>query len=115
MVINSGMSRIHARVAPQHTCANQGRALPMGHVRNTTAMHKAPRCGARTRSGMPCRSPAITGKKRCRMHGGAKGSGAPAGNRNRLCHGLYGQENIARHRAVMDLIRKSEALLADLT
>ena len=26
--------------------------------------------GARTRSGCPCRSPAIHGKLRCRMHGG---------------------------------------------
>ncbi|WP_082594519.1 HGGxSTG domain-containing protein [Sphingomonas sp. Root710] len=41
----------------------------------------APRCGARTRSGTPCRSPAVKGNRRCRMHGG-KGSGAPRGNRN---------------------------------
>jgi hypothetical protein len=30
----------------------------------------APRCGARTRAGRPCRAPAIHGKLRCRMHGG---------------------------------------------
>ncbi|HVC59449.1 MAG TPA: HGGxSTG domain-containing protein [Acetobacteraceae bacterium] len=30
----------------------------------------APRCGARTRSGCPCRAPAMHGKLRCRMHGG---------------------------------------------
>jgi len=29
----------------------------------------------RTRSGKPCRSPAVRGKRRCRMHGGAAGSG----------------------------------------
>jgi glucans biosynthesis protein len=87
----------------------------MGHARNTTAMHQSMRCGARTRKGAPCQAPAVKGKTRCRMHGGARGSGAPAGNQNRLCHGLYGQENIAKHRAVMDLIRRSEALLADLT
>jgi hypothetical protein len=49
------------------------------------------------------------------MHGGAKGSGAPGGNQNRQEHGLYGRENVAKHRAVMDLIRRSEALLADIT
>ncbi|WP_422785855.1 HGGxSTG domain-containing protein [Rhizorhabdus argentea] len=48
---------------------------------------KAPRCGARTRSGDPCRSPAVNGSRRCRMHGG-KGSGAPRGNRNAWKHGI---------------------------
>jgi len=47
----------------------------------------APRCGARTRAGSSCRSPAIHGRARCRMHGG-KGSGAPRGNRNAWKHGL---------------------------
>ncbi len=47
----------------------------------------APRCGAHTRSGAPCRSPAVGGSERCRMHGGMR-SGAPLGNRNRLKHGV---------------------------
>jgi hypothetical protein len=34
------------------------------------------RCGARIRSGGACRAHAVHGKKRCRMHGGAPGSGA---------------------------------------
>jgi hypothetical protein len=33
-------------------------------------MHLSPRCGARTRSGKPCRSPAMP-NGRCRLHGGA--------------------------------------------
>ncbi len=44
-------------------------------------MLRSPRCGARTRAGSPCRSPA-TPKGRCRLHGGAKGSGGPEGPRN---------------------------------
>src|SRR6202022_947866 len=40
------------------------------------------RCLARTRRGTPCQSPAVAGKARCRMHGGAAGSGAPKGTRN---------------------------------
>ena len=50
--------------------------------RQPLPMHLSPRCGARTRQGSPCRSPAVQDRKRCRMHGGAKGSGAQAGNRN---------------------------------
>ena len=45
-------------------------------------MHLSLRCGARTRRGSPCRSPAVKGRERCRMHGGATGSGARPANRN---------------------------------
>ncbi|MFQ3458553.1 HGGxSTG domain-containing protein [Bradyrhizobium sp. UFLA01-814] len=45
-------------------------------------MPTSPRCGARTRCGGSCRAPAVHGKTRCRMHGGAEGSGAPRANRN---------------------------------
>jgi hypothetical protein len=47
-------------------------------------MNRAPRYGARTRSGNLCQSPAVRGKRRCRMHGGAASSGAPTGNTNAL-------------------------------
>ena len=36
------------------------------------ALRDARRCGARTRSGSPCGSPIVNGKKRCRMHGGLR-------------------------------------------
>src|SRR5262245_48578848 len=39
------------------------------------------RCGAKTRSGAPCRKPALRSKRRCQLHGG-KGNGAPTGVRN---------------------------------
>jgi glucans biosynthesis protein len=58
------------------------------HPRNTAPMNAAPRCGARTRSGSACLSPAISGKSRCRLHGG-KSTGALQGNQNALKHGLY--------------------------
>src|SRR5436190_14528130 len=48
----------------------------------------APRCGARCRSGLSCRGPAMK-NGRCRMHGGAS-PGAPRGIRNgRYRHGRY--------------------------
>ena len=71
---------------------------PAHHRRNTGPMLASPRCGARTRSGQPCRAPAVNGKKRCRMHGGAPGSGAPRGNQNALKHGRYTRKAIARRR-----------------
>lgn len=53
------------------------------------AFDNAPRCGAQTKSnnGQPCRCPAVKGKARCRVHGGARGSGAPKNNQNALKHG----------------------------
>jgi hypothetical protein len=68
-------------------------------------MNPAPRCHARTRRGTPCQSPAVTGGKRCRMHGGADGGGAPPGNHNALKHGNYTAEAIAQRREVAALIR----------
>jgi uncharacterized protein YjcR len=44
------------------------------------------------------------------MHGGAKGSGAPKGNKNALTCGDYTREEIAEYRAAGRAIRKIEAL-----
>ena len=74
-------------------------------------MLTSPRCGAKTRSGRPCQAPAVKDKKRCRMHGGAKGSGAPIGNKNALKHGMYTREAMAERRAVRDMIRELDATL----
>ena len=81
------------------------------HPRNTGPMLSSPRCGAKTRSGRPCKSPAVRGKRRCRMHGGAPGSGAPRGNQNALRHGAYTREAIAEYRQLRTLIRQSWKLL----
>jgi len=85
--------------------------MTANHPRNAAPMLSSPRCGARTRSGKPCRSPAVSGKRRCRMHGGAPGSGAPRGNRNALKHGLYTREALKERLLVQDLIRQSRTLL----
>ena len=68
-------------------------------------MNQAPRCNARTRRGTPCQQAAVTGRKRCRMHGGAEGSGSPPGNRKAFKHGRYSAEAIARQREVAALLR----------
>jgi hypothetical protein len=83
------------------------------YPRNTGSMLSSPRCGAKTRSGKPCMSPAVHGKKRCRMHGGAPGSGAPRDNQNALKHGLYTREAIEERRQLRALMRQSRMLLQD--
>lgn len=52
-------------------------------------------CGARTRKGHSCKTAKVLGKKRCRMHGGAPGSGAPLGNKNAYKHGSFSAKWIA--------------------
>jgi hypothetical protein len=75
-------------------------------TREPLPLRQAPRCLARTRAGTPCQKAAATGKKRCRMHDGAKGSGAPRGERNgNYRHGLRTREAIAERRALRALIR----------
>lgn len=44
-------------------------------------LHRATRCGAKTRAGTACQCPAMRGRKRCRLHGGLS-PGAPRGPRN---------------------------------
>ena len=82
-------------------------------------MHLARRCLARTRKGTPCRAPSVKGKKRCRMHGGAKGSGAPSGPRNgNYKTGFWTKEAIAERRRLSALLREAQATLrqvVDLT
>ena len=78
---------------------------------NPSPMNRSRRCGARTRTGSTCRSPAVSGKQRCRMHGGARGSGAPAGNRNALKHGRYSHEAIEFRRAMRALVRAAGELI----
>ena len=84
------------------------------HNRNVLPMLSSVRCGARTRSGGPCRSPAVNGKQRCRMHGGASGSGAPLGNKNALKHGHFTREYKAGRRRVRAVLREARKLLADV-
>jgi len=62
-------------------------------------------CGAKTRLGAPCRLPPVTGKDRCRMHGGAKRSGAQPGNQNALVHGYYSAAARAERKRLADQIR----------
>lgn len=86
-----------------------------GPRRNTEPMLASPRCRAKARSGKPCMSPAVSGKRRCRMHGGAAGSGAPRGNKNALKSGLYTRERILERRRLQEFLREARALIKSIS
>lgn len=66
-------------------------------MQSSLAMHLSPRCGAKTRSGKPCCSPAMP-NGRCRMHGGAS-PGAPKGEANGMYrHGRYTDDVVEMRR-----------------
>jgi len=81
------------------------------HARNTGPMLASPRCDAKARSGGACRSPAVSGRKRCRMHGGAHGSGAPRANQNACKHGPFTRDAIAERRQIQALLVEARKLL----
>ncbi|MCC8964408.1 hypothetical protein H8A95_19320 [Bradyrhizobium sp. Pear76] len=74
-------------------------------------MLASPRCGAKTRIGGACRAPAVHGKTRCRMHGGAPGSGAPRANRNARKHGLFSRAAIVERREIRALLGEARRML----
>ena len=81
---------------------------------NTGPMQASPRCGARIRSGGSCRSPAVRGKRRCRMHGGAPESGAPRGNQNARKHGRFTRDAIAERKRIEALLGEVRMLLEEM-
>jgi glucans biosynthesis protein len=70
---------------------------------------RSPRCGARTRSGGSCNSPAVQGRQRCRMHGGTN-RGAPRGNRNAWVHG----DRSAEAKEQLKLVKAADRLLGSV-
>jgi len=72
----------------------------------------SPRCGAKTRSGLPCKAPAMK-NGRCRMHGG-KSTGPPKGNQNALKHGFYTHDKMAHQKQIKQLIKDSQTLLQEV-
>jgi hypothetical protein len=84
------------------------------HKRNTGPMLASPRCGAKTRKGTACQAPAVKGRKRCRMHGGARGSGAPRGNRNALKHGAFTKQALQQRAELRGLFRHAQKVLKEL-
>jgi len=84
------------------------------HIRNAGPMLASPRCGAKTRTSGACRSLAVHGRKRCRMHGGAPGSGAPRANQNARKHGLFTRDAIAERRQIQALLGETRRMLEEM-
>lgn len=81
-------------------------------ARRLANMAKARRCGVKTRAGHPCRQAAVIGRNRCRMHGGAKGSGGLPGDRNgNFKTGLHTHEAKAIRNAVRAKVRELKGLI----
>jgi uncharacterized protein YjcR len=53
----------------------------------------------------------VHGKKRCRMHGGAQGSGAPRANQNARKHGQFARGALAERRQIQALLGDARKLL----
>ena len=105
VTVQAGGQAIVGAVSQGGGATRKVRIEPMH--RQLLPMNLSPRCGARTRQSGPCRSPAVMGRGRCWMHGGATGSGAPPGNRNALKHGRYTRDRIEFGRSLRELLRES--------
>src|SRR5215204_5373348 len=82
-------------------------------ARRLANMARAPRCGARTRAGSPCKQAAVTGRRRCRMHGGAHGSGGPLGQRNgNYRHGHFTKRAAETKRWLRAMLEQANATCA---
>ncbi len=54
---------------------------------------------------------AVSGERRCPIHGGAARSGAPINNRSALKHRLFTRETLSQRKAVNALLRRARAIL----
>ena len=99
------------RHAPDAGGVTTGRHEARG---DAARLRAAPRYGARTRKGTPRAAPAIRGRARCRMHGGAAGSGAPHGNRNAFKDGFHTATARAERRAMSVFITEMSSAVARL-
>jgi hypothetical protein len=77
----------------------------------------APRCGARTRAGAPCKGPAMP-NGRCRMHGGpSTGPRTPEGlersRKARWKHGRYSAKAVQDRHELRALLRHVRELLGE--
>ena len=105
-VLHRGPLREQALYRASSKLESRAEKMAGKHQRNVAPMMASRRCGAKTRSGRPCKSPAVQGKARCRMHGGAAGSGAPHGNTNALKHGKFSRERIEEQRQIEMLLEQ---------
>lgn len=71
------------------------------------------KCSAKTRRGTLCQTLPVTGRKRCRMHGGTN-NGAPKGNQNALKHGRYTRAVLENRKKTTQLKRQFRELMREI-
>jgi hypothetical protein len=77
------------------------------NTREPESLRLTLRCGAKRRDGLPCQKPRAKGRSRCRLHGGAPGSGAPRGEANgRYSHGLLTAEAIEERITLTEMMAR---------
>ena len=75
------------------------------NTKEPESLRLMPRCGAKRRDGLPCQKPRAKWRTRCRLHGGAPGSGAPKGEANgQYTYGLLTAEAIEKRIAFLEVI-----------
>ncbi len=108
------MEHVHVHAGGQAIVGNIEAGGGATEKSRDNPMHKSPmllrpRCGAKTRAGTPCQSPAMK-NGRFRMHGGTN-PGPPKGNQNALKHGLYAAYALARRREISSMLKDMKALI----
>ena len=81
--------------------------------------HESRYCGARTRSGRPCRNSPIRNRARCKLHGGRStgprtAEGRARSSQNRRLHGRYTRKAIQEEQESHELLRRCREFLAEL-
>jgi hypothetical protein len=85
---------------------------PMHRGGEPQSLRDARRCGAKTRTGQSCRSPAVRNRPRCRMHGCGRGAGGPHGERNgNYRHGRHTKQSEATAKSLRTLVREAKVLI----
>ena len=69
-------------------------------------------CGAKTRTGAPCKAPVVKGMKRCKRHGGkSTGPIVPNSVQNATKHGIYGRHVRPEEKETFDAIQTARGTL----
>jgi len=92
---------------------SSGQPRGPGWQRGLEAARAADRCGARTRRGTTCQSPAMP-NGRCRIHGGRSPGARPAERNGNWRGGFYSQQSQAERRRLRDLIRQMRETMDEL-
>ena len=72
------------------------------------------RCGAKTRHGLRCKNPAVTGRERCRMHGGKSTGPRTQEGKAKIAaahwkHGRRSKQHVEARKIIWAELRKIEA------